>query len=156
MGQWVTVAVSIGLVVTGVAGLVFNLRELLRARASLGWPKAQAEVLAVSVEERRVARGGIRFEPVVRYRYVHDGVARESTRLAFGSVRVADRDEADRVAAQLSIGSRGFVRVCPTKPTTAVLVPGPNGFIWFGIAFFIIYGAVAVFLMVDVTGWTLR
>ena len=143
-GQWVDLAFSAVLTGAGGTGLVSEVRELLRAFSSRRWPYAEAEVLAVSVEERRGARGRIRFEPVVRYRYVWSGRPLEATRFAFGTLHAGSRSEAERLVAELKVGSKGRAKVCPTRPELAVLAPGPNGFIWFALVFFCIYTGLAV------------
>jgi hypothetical protein len=149
LDHWLMLAFSVALTTAGSIGLVSHIRELLHALASRRWPQTEAEVLAVSVEERRGARGRIRFEPVVRYRYVQDGTTREATRLAFGTLHAGNRSEADQLVAQLKAGARGLIRVCPRRPEMTVLAPGPNRYIWFGLAFFSVYAAFAVSFLVD-------
>ena len=130
------------LAVLGIVGGAHEIRELMRALASRGWPTTPVTVLEVSIAEHHGVHSATTYEPVVRYRYVAD-YERQASRVAFGSLRVG-RAEAERFIAQFVVGATIPGRVSPREPQLAVLVPGPNRFIWRNLTLFAGLLAIAV------------
>ena len=130
------------LAVLGTIGGAYEVRELVRALASRGWPTMPVTVLEVSIAEHHGVHSGTSYEPVVRYRYLADH-EREASRVAFGSLRV-NHAEAERFIAQFVVGATIPGRVSPREPRVAVLIPGPNRFIWRNLTLFAGLLAIAV------------
>lgn len=134
--------IAFGLLVGNVAW-IGAVRDLVRGRASRGWPKVAGEI--VSSERDTDAEGyGVR----IAYRYEVDGRSFQGDRLRFGFVDF-DRSSSQRAAVErYAPGSRVEVAVHPSDPKLATLETGngyePYLFLVFGLAF--VAGSVAVLL----------
>jgi len=137
----------------GLFGLACQVRELLRARASIGWPAGEALITDARV---RVARRGRRtsYKPEITYRYNHRGTEYTGRRLTFGDL-LTSLTEADSLVERFAVGTRWEVRICEARPQLSVLHPGVTGRLWYNLAFLVVFSIASVgFLISFVT--TLR
>lgn len=108
---------------------VYALRQLLRARASRGWPTAEGRIVHSSRDdawEKSRAR--------IRYTYVVDGRAFAGSRVSFDD---AHGPRAWSIVQRYSEGQGVDVRYAPEDPSVAVLEPGPNASNYFWVALLI-------------------
>jgi hypothetical protein len=118
------------LTASGGCGLLWNLRELWRARASRRWIVGEAEIVSATLRESRGRGGEPEFKPIVSFRYQHEGREYIGTRVAFGYYQPCDRRSADQFIAHFAPGTRRQVNICPTRPQLSVLEPGLQYNIW--------------------------
>jgi len=123
----------------GLFGLAYQVRELLRARASIGWPAGEA--LITDARVRRGHRASYNLE--ITYRYNHRGTEYTGRRLIFGGL-IFMREEAESLVERFAVGTRWEVRICEARPHLAVLHPGVTGRLWFILAFFVVFSIGSV------------
>jgi hypothetical protein len=135
----------------GLFGLAYQVRELLRARASIGWPAGEALITDARV---RVRRGRYtNCEAEITYRYNHRGTEYTGRRLAFGLT--TSRTEAESLVERFEVGTRGEVRICEARPQLSVLYPGVTPRLWSSLAFFVVFSIASVYFLIHAVA-TLR
>jgi Protein of unknown function (DUF3592) len=149
-----TLNLIIGFALTGFGlfGLACEVRELLRAWASIGWPAGEALITDARVRVRRGRR--TRYEPEITYRYNHRGTEYTGRRLTFGYL-TTERTEAESLVERFAVGTRWEVRICEARPQLSVLHPGVTGRLWYGLAFFVVFSIASVYMLISVVA-TLR
>jgi hypothetical protein len=125
----------------GLFGLAYQVRELLRARASIGWPAGEALITDARVRAHRGRRTS--YEPEIAYRYNHRGTEYMGRRLTFGYLNMS-RTEAESLVERFAVGTRWEVRICEARPHLSVLHPGVTGRLWFILAFFVVFSIGSV------------
>ena len=137
----------------GLFGLACQVRELLRARASIGWPAGEALITDARV---RVARRGRRtnYNPEITYRYNHRGTEYTGRRLTFGYL-TTERTEAESLVDRFAVGTRWEVRIYEARPQLSVLHPGVTSRLWYSLAFFVVFSIASVYILISVVA-TLR
>ncbi|GAB4201347.1 MAG: hypothetical protein OHK0022_23290 [Roseiflexaceae bacterium] len=91
---------------------------------SADWPAVQGEVLGRRVEQVSGSRGRAFFHPVVEYRYSVGGRTYSSATYRLNPRAADGPDEAERLIAPYTAGSRVQVFYNPDAPGEAYLVPG--------------------------------
>lgn len=86
------------------------------------WPTSDGVVIESRVEERSDRRVGMTYEPVIRYRYFVEGVAREGSDTSFNPIQVA-REDAYKMVESYPVGRSVRVWYSPHHPKWAVLDP---------------------------------
>ncbi len=145
----INVLFCIALTGFGSVGLFWSVRELIRSWASRRWPIGSAEIDTSFVCERKGRRGRTEFEPTITYTYSFEGRTYVGHRLAFGDVGSSNRQDAEQQAKRFAVGTRWEVSICARNPDLSVLHPGPNHRVWFAVAFFCVYVAMALSFLVD-------
>jgi Protein of unknown function (DUF3592) len=136
----------------GLFGLAYQVRELLRARASIGWPAGEALITDARVRVRRGRRTIC--TPEITYRYNHRGTEYTGRRLTFGYL-IFEREEAESLVERFAVGTRWKVRICEARPHLSVLHPGVTSHLWYILAILVVFSIASVgFLIHAVT--TLR
>ena len=131
-------------VVPALLLLVWGVRFIRRARASLDWP-----VVAGTITESRVLRQGNTRSPRVSYGYVAAARPQVGYRLWVGPRSISASDPwADRVAARYPVGAAVQVAVDPNDPAYAVLEAGPRAIHWLPVAVAALFVAVTGFMAV--------
>jgi Protein of unknown function (DUF3592) len=127
-----------GFALTGFAlfGLAYQVRELLRARASIGWPTGEALITDARVRVHRGRR--TIYKPEINYRYNHRGTEYTGSRLTFGSLTTSDT-EAESLVERFAVGTRWEVRICEARPQLSVLHPGVTPRLWSSLVFFVAF-----------------
>jgi Protein of unknown function (DUF3592) len=130
----------------GLFGLAYQVRELLRARASIGWPTGEALITDARV---RVHRGRhTNYKPEITYRYNHRGTEYTGHRLAFGLT--TSHTEAENLVERFAVGTRWEVRICEARPQLSVLHPGVTPRLWSNLAFFVVFSIASVYILIRV------
>lgn len=115
------------LVLLAITLAAFGAFGIWRARLALGWPACPAVVTEASVqEERAVARiPHPLYTPRVCFTFERDGRMYNSDRLTVVpfDYRTSDAKEVAAIVARHPPGMRVQVRVSPTDPAFAVLLP---------------------------------
>jgi len=137
----------------GLFGLACQVRELLRARKSIGWPAGEALITDARV---RVGRRGHRtsYNPEITYRYNHRGTEYTGHHLIFGDLTFA-REEAESLVERFAVGTCWEVRICEARPHLSVLHPGVTGRLWSSLAFFVVFSIGSVGFLIHAVA-TLR
>ena len=133
-------------------GLVCQVRELLRARASIGWPAGEALITDARVRVHRGRRTS--YKPEIAYRYNHRGTEYTGRRLTFGYL-ITSRTEAESLVERFAVGTRWEVRICEARPQLSVLHPGVTSRLWYSLVFFVAFSIVSVRFLISVVA-TLR
>jgi hypothetical protein len=134
----------------GLFGLACQVRELLRARASIGWPAGEA-----LITDARVVRGHrTSYNTKITYRYNHRGTEYTGRRLIFGNL-IFTREEAESLVERFAVGTRWEVRICEARPQLSVLHPGVTGRLWSILAFFVVFSIGSVGFLIHAVA-TLR
>jgi len=129
----------------GLFGLACQVRELLRARASIGWPAGEA-----LITDARVVRGHrTSYNTKITYRYNHRGTEYTGRRLIFGNL-IFTREEAESLVERFAVGTRWEVRICEARPQLSVLHPGVTGRLWSSLAFFVVFSIGSVYILISV------
>src|SRR5688572_1398553 len=128
---------ALGMLLFGALGLFLlaaGIRNVVRARASVGWPTTPGVVEAarVTVSRSRTssssgerARTTTDYAPEIRVRYAVAGRAYETTTRRFGQlVGTGDPSDADLVLRRFPIGARVSVSYRPGNPGVATVLPG--------------------------------
>jgi hypothetical protein len=136
----------------GLFGLAYQVRELLRARASIGWPAGEALITDARVRVRRGRHTS--YEPEIAYRYNHRGTEYTGRRLTFGSLTTS-RTEAESLVERFAVGTRWEVRICEARPQLSVLHPGVTSRLWYSLVFFVVFPIGSVGILISVVA-TLR
>ena len=136
----------------GLFGLACQVRELLRARASIGWPAGEALITDARVRVRRGRRTIC--TPEITYRYNHRGTEYTGRRLIFGNL-IFTREEAESLVERFAVGTRWEVRICEARPQLSVLHPGVTGRLWSILAFFVVFSIGSVGFLIHAVA-TLR
>jgi uncharacterized protein DUF3592 len=136
----------------GLFGLACQVRELLRARASIGWPAGEALITDARVCVRRGRRTG--YEPEITYRYNHRDTEYTGRRLTFGYL-TTERTEAESLVERFAVGTRWEVRICEARPQLSVLHPGVTSRLLYGLAFFVVFSIGSVGFLINAVA-TLR
>ena len=136
----------------GLFGLACQVRELLRARASIGWPAGEALITDARVLVRRGRRTIC--TPEITYRYNHRGTEYTGRRLTFGYL-TTERTEAESLIERFAVGTRWEVRICEARPQLSVLHPGVTSRLWSSLAFFVVFSIGSVGMLISVVA-TLR
>jgi hypothetical protein len=136
----------------GLFGLAYQVRELLRARASIGWPAGEALITDARVRVSRGRRSS--YIPEIAYRYNHRGTEYTGHRLIFGDLTFA-REEAESLVERFAVGTRWEVRICEARPQLSVLHPGVIGRLWSSLAFFVVFSIGSVGILIHAVA-TLR
>jgi Protein of unknown function (DUF3592) len=139
---------SIALTGFGSVGLFWSVRELIRSWASRRWPIGSAEIDTSVVSERKGRRGRTEFEPTITYTYSFEGRTYVGHRIAFGDIGTTNRQYAEEQANRFAVGTRWEVSICGRNPDVSVLHPGPNRRVWYAVAFFCVYVAMALSFLV--------
>ena len=130
-------------------------RAVVQARAALGWPKVQGEVLEcrIGADETTDSDGdsSSTYFPVLRYRYTVGGIDYEGRRLRFGLARSGSEATVKAWLLRYREGERPAVHYNPADPADCVLeTVKPNaGYIIaasIGGALFVAMGLAAAFL----------
>ena len=109
----------------GVAGLLYSRLELRRARDSKYWFVKEGDVVDSAIEEHRSAHCGTSYSPNVRYRYSHEGVVYEGTRIMFSGLSLtSSRADVEQFLVPFAKGARITVYVSPRNPRLCVIAPG--------------------------------
>jgi len=118
-----TLNLIFGFALAGFAlfGLVCQVRELLRARASIGWPAGEALITDARVRVYRGRRTS--YKPEIAYRYNHRGTEYTGHRLTFGDLSTSCT-EAESLVERFAVSTRWEVRICEARPQLSVLHPG--------------------------------
>ncbi|XVJ58797.1 MAG: DUF3592 domain-containing protein [Tepidisphaera sp.] len=103
----------------GVAWRAANIQE-----STAEWPTCEGVIVDSRVEERTAVRGGNHHEPIVRYRYVVNGVDRLGSDTSFNPIRI-DRQSAYEFIAKYPVGQAVRVWYSPEDPTRSVLDASP-------------------------------
>jgi hypothetical protein len=135
----------------GLFGLAYQVRELLRARASIGWPAGEALITDARVRVRRGRRTNC--TPEITYRYNHRGTEYTGRRLTFGLT--TSRMEAESLVERFAVGTRWEVRICEARPQLSVLHPGVTPRLLYGLAFFVVFSIGSVGFLINAVA-TLR
>jgi uncharacterized protein DUF3592 len=133
-------------------GLAYEVRELLRARASIGWLAGEALITDARVRAHRGRR--TIYNPEITYRYNHRGTEYTGRRLTFGSLITSDT-EAESLVERFAVGTRWEVRICEARPQLSVLHPGVTSRLWYSLAFFAVLSIVSVHFLISAVA-TLR
>lgn len=136
----------------GLFGLACQVRELLRVRASIGWPAGEALITDARVRMRRGRHTS--YEPEIAYRYNHRGTEYTGRRLTFGSL-TTERTEAESLVERFAVGTRWEVRICEARPHLSVLHPGVTSRLWYSLVFFVVFSIGSVGMLISVVA-TLR
>ena len=136
----------------GLFGLACQVRELLRARASIGWPAGEALITDARVRVRLGRHTS--YEPEIAYRYNHRGTEYTGHHLTFGSLTTS-RTEAESLVERFAAGTRWEVRICEARPQLSVLHPGVTNRLWYRLAFFAVFSIVSGGFLISVVA-TLR
>ena len=136
----------------GLFGLACQVRELLRARASIGWPAGEALITDARVRVRRGRRTS--YNPEITYRYNHRGTEYTGRRLTFGDL-LTSCAEAESLVERFAVGTRWEVRICEARPQLSVLHPGVTPRLWYSLAFFVVFSIVSVYFLIHAVA-TLR
>ena len=136
----------------GLFGLACQVRELLRARASTGWPAGEALITDAQVRAHRGRRTS--YKPEIAYRYNHRGTEYTGRRLTFGDL-LTSRTEAESLVERFAVGTRWEVRICEARPHLSVLHPGVTGRLWSSLAFFVVFSIGSVGFLIHAVA-TLR
>jgi len=149
-----TLNLIIGFALPGFAlfGLAYQVRELLRARASIGWPAGEALITDARVRVHRGRRTS--YIPEITYRYNHRGTEYTGYRLTFGDLSTSCT-EAESLVERFAVGTRWEVRICEARPQLAVLHPGVTSRLWSGLIFFVAFSIASVVILIRVVA-TLR
>lgn len=111
---------SIGAVLAG-----FSLHALFKARASLQWPQATAQIIESGISKSRLGRST--YSPHIRYRYEVGTHEYESNMILFMGIRWAgDYDYANDLSKRYAPGTLVNIRYNPSSHEEAVLIPGPQ------------------------------
>jgi hypothetical protein len=135
----------------GLFGLACQVRELLRARASIGWPAGEALITDARVRVRRGRRTN--YSPEITYRYNHRGTEYMGHCLTFGLT--TSRTEAESLVERFAVGTRWEVRICEARPQLSVLHPGVTSRLWYSLAFFVVFSIASVGFLIHAVA-TLR
>lgn len=137
-------------VLAGAAVMSFGIRDLLRARASTGWPVAEGIIRSSVVESHSGNKGGTTYSAKVTYEYSVPSGKLTGDKVGFGDYGSSDSAHAYSVVNRYDPGKPVRVSYSPEDPALAVLEPGIQGATWFlpgfGLAFFAAGAAMAVFL----------
>jgi Protein of unknown function (DUF3592) len=128
----------------GLFGLAYQVRELLRARASIGWPAGEALITDARVRVYRGRRTS--YKPEITYRYNHRGTEYTGHRLTFGLTTSCT--EAESLVERFAVGTRWEVRICEARPQLSVLHPGVTPRLWYSLAFFVVFSIVSVYFLI--------
>ncbi len=139
----------------GLLGLswIFYRRAAARARAAVGWPTAEGEVLESRVEEKEGHSDGSRYVhyvPVLRYAYAVDGRTFRGDRLSFtwSWGQIVKREHAEAMLAAYPLGSRPKVSYNPADPSDSVLEARAPKDEWRAIAFFgLLFIGVGIYVL---------
>jgi hypothetical protein len=122
------VFLSVAVAGFGLFGLAYQIRELIRARASTRWAVGEA-----IITDTRLRKGR---EPELSYRYSFRGREYLGHRFLFGYVMPKrGYGEAEAIGARFAVGTRWEVRICEARPELSVLHPGATRRLWFGLVF---------------------
>ena len=135
----------------GLFGLAYQVRELLRARASIGWPAGEALITDARVRVRRGRRTNC--IPEITYRYNHRGTEYTGRRLTFGLT--TSRTEAESLIERFAVGTRWKVRICEARPQLSVLHPGVTSHLWYILAILVVFSIASVGFLIHAVA-TLR
>jgi hypothetical protein len=149
-----TLNLIFGFALAGFAlfGLACQVRELLRARASIGWPAGEALITDARVRVYRGRRTS--YKPEITYRYNHRGTEYTGRRLTFGYLTFA-RTEAESMVERFAVGTRWEVRICEARPHLSVLHPGVTSRLWSSLALFVVLSIGSAGFLIKVVA-TLR
>ena len=116
-----------------------------RSQQSLTWPRIDAEVVDSEVEEHR-GRGGRYYEPIVRYRYEHEGAEYEGRQFRFAGILFSkgSKEEAERIVAPYRPGTKITISVCPANPDLSVIVPGMDPRVWEAMLFGSVFAVIGL------------
>jgi hypothetical protein len=140
---------SVGLLLLGVALLVWVTRDFLRGRGAENWPRVDGVVTGTRIDKTQATRGGPMYHPVVLYRYELRGVAYQGDRLAFGfSVMKGSHSGAEEFLRAYPVGSPIAIRYDPASPDKSVILAGSSAGWWLwgfiGATFIIALGGVGI------------
>ncbi len=101
--------------------------DLREALASREWPQARGRIALSEVESLKLAEGKgwvAAFQPRLRYHYRADGLHYSGSRIRFCFTPMRREEDAKRLAAKYSVGSRVAIYHAPDDPNATVLEPG--------------------------------
>ncbi len=122
-GVWILV---LGVLVFGASymfGVSWQAATIQESAAE--WPTCEGVIVESRVQERTAVRGGIHHEPIVRYRYVVNGVERLSSDVSFNAMRI-DRQGAYELIAKYPVGKAVRVWHSSEDPSRSVLDASPT------------------------------
>jgi hypothetical protein len=127
--RWLKIAGGLFFLVGGIWTAVSMREEVVDGVASAGWPTAPATITRADVGSKRASSGRrgrdtTHYFPVVEYSYTVHGQSYTGARYRFSPETSTDRDDAQRLLAQLQSADPVLVRYKPADPSTSVLVPG--------------------------------
>jgi hypothetical protein len=141
-------------VVIGGIALYFGVESLVRARASLAWPRVEGKILSSKVErhestgnkgKRRTTYGA-----KVLYEYSLDKNIYHGSRVAYGDYSSSDPGHAQGIVNRYPPVSTVHVYYMPNDPSVSLLEPGVKAQAWFlpvfGLVFFCVGNLLALLL----------
>ena len=134
------------------AGLAYNLLRLRRQmEASKAWIKCDGDIVAseakIPVSHRSDDQDDV--DAIIRYRYQVSGQIHESACIKFGGQAMMSRAFADALVAKYPVGTGVDVYYDPSDPKSAVLQPRKLDNLVAMLAFTIVFGVIAAFLVVQ-------
>jgi hypothetical protein len=131
--------VPVGLILVGVAVLVYAIRLRKTIADSRTWPTTPGRVVSVDVTQWKRPQGpGFLYAPVIDYEYDVEGQTYRSNvihaRLSATASSLRTMQGAERYGERYSAGSAVTVAYNPADPKTAMLEPGQGGGYVVGIA----------------------
>lgn len=129
----------------GVAGLVWFIGLIFRARATEQWPRTVATIELSWVRADEGSEGTKIYEPNVLYRYYLDGREIVAHRIRMGGVfGFSWRGPADSLVRRYPKGAGVTIAYNPDKLDEAVLEPGSTRTAWGGVALSLAWIALCV------------
>jgi len=140
---------SAGIVTAAGGGcLGHSLWSAAEGLASAGWPIAEGEITAATVDVTP-SRIGHYYEPCVTYTYRVAGTVYRGTRLRFGDTSYNFKSSAIARIAPYAVGTSVHVRYHPDKPGRSVLQPGLELRTYVISTWFLVVFAFGVWLLTD-------
>jgi hypothetical protein len=117
-------------------------------QAARNWTRVEGIVTASEVDEppSHLSDDLNDATPVIRYRYSMGGKDLESDKISIGGAPLTTRVLAGRMVARYPVGARVDVHVDPDDPKSALLEPDQKGNLAAGVAFTVLFGAIATTL----------
>lgn len=139
------VAITIVCLIGGPWAVWHGFSVLLADSRAKAWPTTPGVITVLDVTAKQGTKGGVTYEPVIKYRYGVGEKHFRNDRVDFGRHGTSSVEEAARFAARYQLEQEVPVHYDPTDPQSAVLEVGSHSSAWLDIAAGLGFTAIALF-----------
>lgn len=108
----------------GLGILIFGIKYLQKARATLQWPKAEGRIIRSRVADWYDSDGDTMYGAQIEYAYIVDGYEYHGHEVKKGTPQTSSPDPQEKIVARYPRGAAVMVTYDPENITDAVLEPG--------------------------------